>query len=813
MKTATRLVSVLVLLALVFGPSGFTPAYASTIIVTNNADSGPGSLRDAIANASSGDTITFDNDYTITLASQLDIINKTITITGEGRQITISGNNAVRVFHVGSTGGSGNLTLDHLNIVNGKSAVEECAGSAVACGGGLMLEYLTTATVLNSTFSNNDGGMAGGAIYSYYGNPLTVTNSVFINNHAVAYAGAIETFYGTATLTNNTFWGNTSGAYGSAILNTWGTMTLKNNIFIKGGSVNTCDSDFSDGGITNDGGGNIRFGDNTCPGTTADPLLGTLGDYGGGVMTTPLLPGSPAINAASANCPATDARGVTRGTTCDSGAFESQGFTLVKVSGDNQSTAHDTAFPNSLALNVTSAFGEPVDGGIVKLTAPAIGASLATTSYNLTIAGGAVEQNVTANSVIGGPYNVTASATGASSLNFSLTNISKSPTNIVLSASSVNENLPIGTEVGAFTATDPDVGDTHTYSFCGGINDASFAIVGSSLNTAAVFDYETKNSYAICVQADDGQGGTLDKNFTITVTDVNENQPPTNISLSNNSVNENQPASTLVGSLSTTDPDAGDTFTYSFCGGADDGSFQISGSQLQTHTAFDYETKNSYAICIRTNDGHGGTFDKTFTIAVNNVIESGSVILRSTGVQDGWILESTETSNEGGTMKADTTTLRLGDDMAKKQYRSVLSFATGAAIPDNATITKVTLKVKRHAVLGGGNPVTIFQGFMADIRKGIFGTTSALQPTDWQATPSKIYGPFNTAIVSGWYSIDLSAGKAYINKLASLSGLTQIRLRFQLGDNNNAIANYISLYSGDAAIANRPQLIIEYNLP
>ena len=192
---------ILSLLALVFSPLGVTPAYAGTLTVTNNADSGAGSLRQAIAAAASGDTITFDNDYTITLASELAIIDKTITITGTGHHITISGNNAVRVFHIGdyNIGAGGNLTIDHLNIVNGKSTIEECAGSAVSCGGGLMLEYLTTATVLNSTFANNDGGFAGGAIYSYYGNPLTVTNSTFINNHTTGYAGAIQLFYGSAT--------------------------------------------------------------------------------------------------------------------------------------------------------------------------------------------------------------------------------------------------------------------------------------------------------------------------------------------------------------------------------------------------------------------------------------------------------------------------------------------------------------------------------------------------------------------------------------------------------------------------------------
>ncbi len=184
----------------------------------------------------------------------------------------------------------------------------------------------------------------------------------------------------------------------------------------------------------------------------------------------------------------------------------------------------------------------------------------------------------------------------------------------------------------------------------------------------------------------------------------------------------------------------------------------------------------------------------------------------SSAVKDGWVLESFETSNKGGTLDAKSKTLRLGDDSLKKQYRSILSFDTGAGLPDTAVITKVTLKVKKSGVTGGGNPLRIFQGFMLDVKNGTFGT-SALQIGDFRAKASKIYGPFKPALVSGWYSMDLTAGKDYINKLPASSGLTQIRLRFKLDDNNNTIANYLSLFSGNAPLASRPQLIIEYYVP
>ncbi len=185
---------------------------------------------------------------------------------------------------------------------------------------------------------------------------------------------------------------------------------------------------------------------------------------------------------------------------------------------------------------------------------------------------------------------------------------------------------------------------------------------------------------------------------------------------------------------------------------------------------------------------------------------------KSIAAQDGWILESTENSNTGGTMNTTASTLNLGDDSAKKQYRSILSFNT-SPLPDNAVITKVTLKLKRHSIVGGGNPLAIFQGFMVDIKKGSFGTAS-LALADFKATASKTVGPQSPVLVSGWYSLNLTPAKAYINKLATNSGLSQMRLRFKLDDNNNAIANTLNLISGNSSTAlSRPSLIIEYYVP
>jgi surface protein len=101
------------------------------------------------------------------------------------------------------------------------------------------------------------------------------------------------------------------------------------------------------------------------------------------------------------------------------------------------------------------------------------------------------------------------------------------------------------------------------------------------------------------------------------------NDAPTDIALSNQSIDENVSAPGDIGNLSTTDPDPGDTHTYSIScssAGADDGSFIISsGNQLKLNVAADYETKNSYQVCVRSTDQGGKFLDKNFTITINDL--------------------------------------------------------------------------------------------------------------------------------------------------------------------------------------------------
>ena len=190
--------------------------------------------------------------------------------------------------------------------------------------------------------------------------------------------------------------------------------------------------------------------------------------------------------------------------------------------------------------------------------------------------------------------------------------------------------------------------------------------------------------------------------------------------------------------------------------------------------------------------------------------ESGSLTLRSAGADDGWILESTETSTKGNLLDATATTFRLGDDAADKQYRAILSFDT-AGLPDNVIITRVVLKIKKQGQ-SGTDPFTILGWLRADIRKNYFGTSLTLVKTDFQAAAHvSAAGSFRATPTSNWYFSNIgSAGYPYINK----TGTTQFRLYFATGDNDDLAADYMSFYSGDyATAAARPTLVVEYYTP
>ena len=199
---------------------------------------------------------------------------------------------------------------------------------------------------------------------------------------------------------------------------------------------------------------------------------------------------------------------------------------------------------------------------------------------------------------------------------------------------SIDENTASGVNIGsAVSATDPD-DDTLTYTVSG-TDAASFSIVSTSgqLQTNAALNYESKSSYSVTVEVSDGNGGSDSIPVTISVTDVNE-APSFATDTATRSIAENTASGEDIGNAVTaTDPDTGDTLTYTL-GGANAAAFSIvsTSGQLRTNAALDYETKSSYSVTVSVSDGNGGNDSISVTINVTDVNERLQQIVRSAPV-------------------------------------------------------------------------------------------------------------------------------------------------------------------------------------
>jgi hypothetical protein len=305
---ALLLPAALILLMLVLAGG----ATASAQVVTNSADSGPGTLRSAITNAASGAVITFDSNLTgatITLSNTMTInTNLTIDASALPGGLQINGNHSVQIFNVAST----TVFLNSLTITNGYST-----NSGGIYNGG-------TLTLNNCTLSWNTGG-GGGGIYNK--GALALNQCTLLGNGAYSAGGGI---FNNSQLTLNqcTLSGNyliTSGVSGGGGIANYGSGTLAmTNTVVGGNSVSVSGSVVAD--IYNYssvayGGSNLVQSVYNSGGTITGPApltnapdLAPLGNYGGPTQTMPPLPGSPAIGAGSVadNTFSTDQRGYSR---------------------------------------------------------------------------------------------------------------------------------------------------------------------------------------------------------------------------------------------------------------------------------------------------------------------------------------------------------------------------------------------------------------------------------------------------------------------------------------------------------------------
>lgn len=208
----------------------------------------------------------------------------------------------------------------------------------------------------------------------------------------------------------------------------------------------------------------------------------------------------------------------------------------------------------------------------------------------------------------------------------SVENVNEAPSAPSINDDTVDESLAAGTAVGQLTATDPDAGDTLTYALVAGQGDDdndAFVLTGGTLETAAAFNHETQATYSIRVRVTDSGTPALATEAVLTINVADVNEAPGAPSLDPASIAENQAPGTLVGTLSATDPDSGDTLSYTLIDALDSAHFSVVAGAVYALDSFDFEGTDSYTIEVEVTDGDE-TASATLTITVTDANDAPS---------------------------------------------------------------------------------------------------------------------------------------------------------------------------------------------
>ncbi len=196
--------------------------------------------------------------------------------------------------------------------------------------------------------------------------------------------------------------------------------------------------------------------------------------------------------------------------------------------------------------------------------------------------------------------------------------------NLILTASSIAENSPLGSKVIDLIGTDENViGEQFTYSLVSGTgatDNASFKIIGSELQTNTALNFETKKTYSVRLRVTDAYGRFDEKLLSVAIADLNES--PTALAISKSNLYESNTINQVVGLLSTTDQDAGDSHTYSLVSGSgstDNAAFNVSGNQIRASRVFSFSNKSTYSIRVRTTDKGGLSFEEVYTVSISQL--------------------------------------------------------------------------------------------------------------------------------------------------------------------------------------------------
>ena len=255
------------------------------------------------------------------------------------------------------------------------------------------------------------------------------------------------------------------------------------------------------------------------------------------------------------------------------------------------------------------------------------------------------------------------------------------------------------------------------------------------------------------------------------------NLAPTTITLNDDKVRENVAASEVVGTFGGTDPNPGDTLTFSLVPGAGDSgnaSFVIVGNELRTAVVLDYTTQPIHSVRVRATDGGGKSFEQAFTITVLDapvlVLPVSPLIVEATGATGAVVsftVSATDTEDDpepiATAVPPSGSTFAIGDTTVNVSTTDLDGTTTTGSFV-------VRVQDSTAPTIGGSfSPLSIFAGKPLPNYTGQVVTSDALGVTSVTQSPAP-----GTATVAGTVQVTLTAKDAANNEASVSFQLTVI---------------------------------------
>jgi len=452
------------------------------------------------------------------------------------------------------------------------------------------------------------------------------------------------------------------------------------------------------------------------------------------------------------------------------------------LSLSNTSQAENTAANTTIGTFSTS----DVDSGDT-FTYSLVAGTGDTDNASFNISGANLRNTSVFNYEVKNSYSIRVRTTDAGGLYYegtftiTATNVNEAPTDISISAASISENVPTGTTIGTFSATDQEGGvmtfvlhDTATYP-----DNSSFSIASGVLKSAAVFNFEVKSSYSIRVRVTDSTSLTFDKTITISITDV-----------------------TIIPTLTTTNATCnggtGSIVVSSVAGGTANYTYSKDGTNYQVSSTFSSLTAGSYTIYAKDTYGEVGSTNATVTQPTVVLVTATGTNPTCFGSTNGSILVNSASggSGSGYSYSKDNITYQAGttfSTLTNGTYTIYAKDSNGCVGSTSVTLnrTEITASYTQVNVLCNGvasGSITVSnpsggQGGTYSTKLGSGGTYQVL-------TTSRDY----SSLTAGSYTLYIKDGadceRTYtvtITQPAALSISTSVTHPTCYGDSNGSI--------------------------